>query len=74
MRVKISLMLIMLFSSITMLAQQRTISGIVSEESGGIPGVSILIKGTNKGTETDFDGKYSIKANTGDVLVFSYIG
>ncbi|QTD36961.1 SusC/RagA family TonB-linked outer membrane protein [Polaribacter batillariae] len=55
-------------------AQQKTISGTVSDESGPLPGVSILIKGTNKGTETNFDGKYSIKAKSGDVLVFRYLG
>ena len=53
-------------------AQDKTVSGTVTEDSGPLPGVSILVKGTNKGTETDFDGKYSIKAKTGDVLVFRY--
>ena len=55
-------------------AQEKTISGTVSESSGTLPGVSVVIKGTNQGTETDFDGKYSIKANNGDVLVFRYLG
>ena len=55
-------------------AQEKTISGTVSDESGALPGVSVLIKGTQSGTETDFDGKYVIKAKTGDVLVFSFIG
>ena len=55
-------------------AQEKTVSGTVSESSGVLPGVSVSIKGTAKGTETDFDGKYSIQANTGDVLSFSYIG
>ena len=55
-------------------AQQKTISGTVSDESGSLPGVSVLIKGTTTGTETDFDGKYSISAKSGDVLVFSYLG
>jgi TonB-linked SusC/RagA family outer membrane protein len=55
-------------------AQEKTVSGTVSESSGVLPGVSVSIKGTAKGTETDFDGKYSIKAKTGDVLSFSYIG
>jgi uncharacterized protein YbaA (DUF1428 family) len=36
--------------------------------------VSVLIKGTKSGTQTDFDGKFSIKASPNDVLVFSYIG
>ena len=52
-------------------AQQRTISGTVSDESGPLPGVNVIIKGTNTGTQTDFDGRYSIQASTGDVLVFS---
>lgn len=55
-------------------AQEKTVSGTVSDDSGPLPGVSIIIKGTTKGTDTDFDGKYSISVNTGDVLVFSYLG
>jgi TonB-linked SusC/RagA family outer membrane protein len=55
-------------------AQQKTISGTVSDASGPLPGVSILIKGTTTGTETDFDGKYTIKAAANNVLVFSYLG
>lgn len=55
-------------------AQEKTVSGTVSDESGALPGVSVIIKGTSTGTDTDFDGKYSIKAKTGDVLVYSYIG
>ena len=39
-----------------------------------LPGVSVLVKGTKSGTQTDFDGKYSIKATPSQVLVFSYIG
>jgi len=55
-------------------AQEKTITGTVSDETGALPGVSVVIKGTSTGTETDFDGKYSINANTGDVLVFSFVG
>ena len=55
-------------------AQEKTVSGTVSDSSGILPGVSVVIKGTSKGTETDFDGEYSIKAKTGDVLSFSYVG
>ncbi len=55
-------------------AQEKTISGTVTDESGSLPGVSIIIKGTTTGTETDFDGNYAIQANTGDVLVYSFIG
>ena len=55
-------------------AQEKTVSGTVSDNSGALPGVSVVIKGTTTGTETDFDGKFSIKAKTGDVLSFSYLG
>jgi TonB-linked SusC/RagA family outer membrane protein len=63
-----------LFSSLLLHAQERTITGVVSDETGPLPGVSIIIKGTTTGTETDFDGKYAIKANTGDILKFSFVG
>lgn len=55
-------------------AQEKTITGTVTDDSGSLPGVSVIIKGTTKGTETDFDGKYTIKAKSGDILSFSYIG
>ena len=55
-------------------AQDRIISGTVSDESGPLPGVSILIDGTTRGTETDFDGNFTINAKTGDVLRFSFVG
>lgn len=56
-------------------AQEKTISGTVSDESGmPLPGVNIIVKGTTNGTQTDFDGNYSITANTGDVLTFTYVG
>jgi TonB-dependent SusC/RagA subfamily outer membrane receptor len=55
-------------------AQEKTISGTVSDISGVLPGVSVIIEGTTNGAETDFDGKYAIKASSGDVLVFQYLG
>ncbi|MBL4605034.1 MAG: SusC/RagA family TonB-linked outer membrane protein, partial [Flavobacteriaceae bacterium] len=55
-------------------AQEKTVSGTVTDKDGTLPGVSVLIKGTTKGGETDFDGRYSVKAKVGDVLVFSYLG
>jgi TonB-linked SusC/RagA family outer membrane protein len=55
-------------------AQEKTVSGTVSDSSGVLPGVSIVIKGTTTGTETDFDGRYIIKTSSGDVLVFRYLG
>ena len=56
-------------------AQEKTISGTVSDETNvPLPGVNIIIKGTSTGTQTDFDGNYTINASAGDVLVFSYVG
>ncbi len=55
-------------------AQSITIQGVVSSDDIPLPGVSIIIKGTNKGVVTDFDGQYLINANQGDILKFSYIG
>lgn len=55
-------------------AQEKMISGTVSDGTGPLPGVNVLIKGTTTGVETDFDGKFSISAKTGDVLVFSFVG
>ncbi|SFW41493.1 SusC/RagA family TonB-linked outer membrane protein [Cellulophaga fucicola] len=56
-------------------AQQKTISGIVSDQDGiPLPGVNILVKGTQTGTQTGFDGEYSISASKGQVLLFTYLG
>jgi len=56
-------------------AQEKTISGTVVDETNmPLPGATVVIKGTTTGASTDFDGKYSINTNTGDILVFSYVG
>lgn len=71
--------LLLLLSSISLKAnpsQSTGISGTVTSSTDQQPliGVSVLIKGTSTGTITDFDGKFSIEANKGQTLVFSYIG
>ncbi|HEV8514703.1 MAG TPA: TonB-dependent receptor, partial [Cyclobacteriaceae bacterium] len=74
---KCLLYLIFAFLSFTSLAQNKTITGkvISSEDNTAIPGVSVLIKGTIKGTSTDASGAYSLEAGPGEnVLVFSFIG
>lgn len=55
--------------------QERTITGKVTSklDNAGLPGVSVLIKGTNKGTVTDMDGKYKISVPGNATLVFTYI-
>ncbi len=58
-------------------AQEKTISGTVtskSENAVPLPGVNVIVKGTTKGVQTDFDGRYTIEASLGDVLEFSYVG
>ncbi len=54
---------------------QNTISGTVTDNLGiPLPGVNVGIQGTSAGTQTDFDGKYSLQASEGQTLIFSYIG
>ena len=56
-------------------AQEKAISGNVTDQDGlPLPGVSIVVVGTTNGTQTDFDGNYTITASTGQELRFSYIG
>ena len=53
----------------------QTITGVVKDEKGEpAPGVSVVIKGTTKGVQTDADGKFSIQAEVGNVLVFTSVG
>jgi iron complex outermembrane receptor protein len=68
---KLGLSLLLLFSGV-LSAQQ--ISGNISDETGPLPGATIIVQGSTTGTVADFDGNYSISAGTGDVLVFSYVG
>ncbi len=70
----IGFLLISLYSH-SAFAQQKTITGTVSNEAiGPILGVNVSVSNTRNGVVTDFDGKYSILVNEGDVLVFSYVG
>jgi TonB-dependent SusC/RagA subfamily outer membrane receptor len=55
-------------------AQERTVTGVVSDATGSLPGANVVVKGTTRGTQTDIDGKYSIQAKTGDVLIISFVG
>lgn len=72
-------MSLLLLSSISLNAAggpRISVSGTVTSESDGEPliGVSILVKGTNEGVATDLDGRYTLNASKGDVLVSSSIG
>lgn len=58
----------------TVFSQQKTITGTVTSDGVPLPGATIAIAGTQQGTQTDEKGKYSLKANQGDVLEFSFLG
>tara|TARA_R110002020_G_scaffold296658_1_gene512245 strand:- start:5981 stop:8986 length:3006 start_codon:yes stop_codon:yes gene_type:complete len=65
----------LLFLTQLAMAQQKTITGTVVDQSGlALPGVNIILSGTSTGTQTDFDGNYSISASPGQVLMFSFVG
>jgi len=57
-------------------AQTKKVTGTVTDKTDGspLPGVSVAIKGTNQGTATDINGKYTITVSPQDILVFSFVG
>jgi iron complex outermembrane receptor protein len=66
--------LFLLFLSLGAFAQQ-SVSGLITDSSGtALPGVNVIIQGTNVGVSSDFDGNYQINVDNGQILVFSYIG
>ncbi len=69
-------LMLLLFSLLAVLGYARTVTGVVTQASDGEPiiGATVQVHGTSRGTATDFDGKYSIEANDGDVLDVSYVG
>jgi TonB-dependent starch-binding outer membrane protein SusC len=61
--------------SVYVQAQNLVVNGIVNDEMGmPVPGATILLKSTNKGTTTDFDGKFSMEVPSNGILVISYVG
>ncbi len=67
--------MLMIFSTFASVSHaQHKVTGVVSDESGPLPGANVVIQGTTNGTVTDLDGKYSIMAYSSDTLVFSYLG
>lgn len=75
---KLALLFVLsLFWTMSTFAQQtRTVTGVVQSEGDQelLPGVSVLVKGTQRGTVTDLDGKFTIQASDGEVLVISFVG
>ena len=70
-------LLMLLLALVTQIsfAQDKTINGKITDDKGiPLPGVNIIVKGTSTGTQSDFDGLYTIGATEGSTLVFSFIG
>ncbi|MEZ4793079.1 MAG: SusC/RagA family TonB-linked outer membrane protein [Gelidibacter sp.] len=57
-------------------AQEKSVSGTVTAATDGLPlpGVNVIVKGTTRGVQTDFDGNYTIKASANETLIFSFVG
>ena len=69
-----SLIILGIFLTCSFTMAQKTITGTVSDADGPLPGAAVVVQGTDAGVTTDFDGNYSIEANEGDVLEFTFIG
>ena len=75
MKQKLSLLLFVGLLPLYLFAQQVTITVTVTDESNeSLPGVSVFVKGTTRGTSTDLDGRFSIMAAPSETLVFSMVG
>ena len=72
---KLFFLMIVCLLAVAQALAQSTVSGKVTDESGeGLPGVNVLIKGTTNGAQTDLNGNYRLTVNSGDILIFSYVG
>ena len=74
MKQKVTLIYLLLFS-VFAFSQQIKVTGTIKDNSGyPLPGVNIVEDGTQNGVTSDFDGKFSISANKGSILTFTYVG
>lgn len=76
MKKNLLLSLLGVIMSFAVIAQGKKITGKVtsSDDGSGLPGVTVQVKGTSKGSQTDIEGNYSIEAASGSTLVFSFVG
>jgi TonB-linked SusC/RagA family outer membrane protein len=71
---KLIALLFAFFVSLSLMAQQRVIKGTVTDANGNaLPGVTVSVKGKNAATQTALDGSFSITADAGNTLVFTYV-
>lgn len=77
MKLKLTWLLTLFMAFVMQLSfgQEKDITGTVTDTGGlPLPGVNVIVKGTSKGTQTDFDGKYTLKnVKVGEVIVFSFV-
>ncbi|WP_142784861.1 TonB-dependent receptor [Changchengzhania lutea] len=72
---KNTILLFLLIFSVSFTFAQQNVTGKITDQNGiGIPGVNVIEKGTTNGTTTDFDGNYTITADSNGTLVYSYVG
>lgn len=73
---KILMLLALIFSGSVMFGQTGSVSGTVSDANDGttLPGATVVVKGTAKGTSTDMDGKFSLEISPNTALIISYVG
>ena len=63
-----------LFCAATSASMAMKVTGKVTDESGALPGASVMIKGTDEGVETDDNGDFTIEASQGQILVIEFLG
>ncbi len=68
------ILMLIVFSTLRVSAQSNLIGKVTGDNNEALPGVSITVKGTSKGTTTDAEGNFKIEASAGTRLVFSFIG
>ena len=65
---------LLLILPLSVLSQNKVEGTVLDDQSIPVPGINILVEGTERGTTTDFDGNYSLEVSQGEVIVFSYLG
>lgn len=75
-KIKFAIITLLIISSQNVMAQSKTIQGVITDPSGfPLPGASVNVEGSKNSASTDFDGKYSLKeVNATDKITYSYVG
>src|SRR5690606_24319590 len=71
---KLCMSTMIILSTLIAAHAQQTVTGVVTDVNGPIPGATVAVDGSTRGTQTDAEGRYSIQASQGETMVFSIIG